>query len=65
MMASQGKQGKPGEPGKIGPKGDNGKDAAEVVGMDISEDGVVSLLKSNGAAVTYDANWFFSMLKHG
>jgi len=54
LMASQGKQGKPGERGPSGPKGDRGEAAAEIIGMELDNTGLLTLLRSDGKIVTCD-----------
>lgn len=51
LMASQGKQGKPGERGPQGPKGDRG---AAVVAMSVDDQGVITLVNSDGLVITCD-----------
>jgi collagen triple helix repeat protein len=54
IMASQGKQGKPGERGPAGPKGERGEPAAEVIGMELDNTGMLTLLRSDGKIISCD-----------
>ena len=62
LMASQGKQGKPGEKGPRGDRGEAGKDGAEIVGMDLDETGMLTLLRSDGKVVQCDMAPLFTRM---
>lgn len=57
MLAAQGKQGRQGEKGPKGEKGDPGR---EVIDIDMSDDGVVTLLRNDGSTIAKDWNPIFS-----
>lgn len=63
IMASQGKQGKPGEKGPKGDKGERGEPGAEIIGMNIDDTGLVTLLRSDGKIITCDFNPLLSRMK--
>lgn len=54
LMASQGKQGKPGERGPAGPKGDTGPAGSAVIGMSVDDEGVITLVSSDGLIISCD-----------
>jgi Collagen triple helix repeat (20 copies) len=54
LMASQGKQGKPGERGPVGPRGERGAPGASVIAMTVDEEGVITLINSDGLVITCD-----------
>lgn len=54
IMASQGKQGKPGEKGATGPRGERGDPGVSVIGMSVDDEGLVTLLRSDGSILTCD-----------
>lgn len=62
IMASQGKQGKPGDRGPAGPKGERGEPGAEIIGMNIDDTGLVTLLRSDGKIITCDFNPLFTRM---
>lgn len=62
LLASQGKQGKPGEKGSKGERGERGEPAAEIIGMDVDDTGLVTLLRSDGKIITCDFNPLLSRM---
>lgn len=62
LMASQGKQGKPGERGPSGPKGDRGEAGVSIVGMSVDNDGLMTLVRSDGTVITCDFYPLFSRM---
>jgi hypothetical protein len=59
LMASQGKQGKPGEKG---PRGDRGEPGVSVVGMSVDNDGLVTMVRSDGTVISCDFYPLFSRM---
>src|SRR4029077_16182731 len=62
LMASQGKQGKTGEKGPKGDRGDRGETGVSVVGMSVDNDGLVTLVRSDGTIITCDLYPLFSRM---
>lgn len=54
LLCMQGKTGKPGERGAAGPKGERGAPGAAVVGINIDNDGRLTLTNGDGSTVTCD-----------
>jgi hypothetical protein len=54
LMASQGKAGKSGERGPPGPKGERGPPGPAVIAMTVDEEGMVTLVNSDGLVITCD-----------
>jgi hypothetical protein len=62
LMASQGKQGKPGERGAKGERGERGEAGVSIVGMSVDNDGLVTLVRSDGTIISCDFYPLFSRM---